>query len=463
MKRVLSLLSVVFFVLYSTYVMGQGATCGAANQICGTTPPFPANTTGGTAVGSISGGTGNIGCLGTTPNESWFFFEVGVAGAISGSLTNSNNVDVDGAIFGPYTSTAVACAALTPGNIVACDYSASAIVPFNFNAVVGTYMVLITNFSGSATTIDLNFTAASNDLIDCISESANYSVCEGDAPQNMSATVLTPNALCPPAVTTISCLTNTPATTGSYTTSPTGSVTASCVISGVPAGATITNISYNIIGGALGGSFCEELDVNVNGPGTTYDITGGSLVGATGTCTLAGLTGIGGWSGSSTNTPNGTYTFSFYETFDDGGQDFSVTQIQVVVTYQSGPTPVLTWFNTQSGGTPIGTGSPFQPVGAGGSDVPNTNTAGVYDFWVGCASGGIRSQVQIFVHDVPTITSTSVVCSGSTFTATINAPAISSSPPGCTWQYSFNGGATWGASNSLTGIAPGSANPARPV
>ena len=93
--------------------MGQGATCGTANQICGTTPPFPANTTGGTAVGSISGGTGNIGCLGTTPNESWFFFEVGVAGAISGSLTNSNNVDVDGAIFGPYTSTAVACAALT--------------------------------------------------------------------------------------------------------------------------------------------------------------------------------------------------------------------------------------------------------------------------------------------------------------------------------------------------------------
>ena len=54
------------------------------------------------------------------------------------------------------------------------------------------------------------------------------------------------------------------------------------------------------------------MDVNVNGPGTTYDITGGSLVGATGSCTLAGLTGIGGWSGSSTNTPNGTYTFSFY-------------------------------------------------------------------------------------------------------------------------------------------------------
>jgi gliding motility-associated-like protein len=460
MNKVLSYLSVAIFFLYAYHVRSQGATCSAANQICGTTPPFAANTTGGTAVGSISGGQGGVGCLGTTPNESWFFYEVAVAGAVSGSITNSNNVDVDGAIFGPFTSITTACAGLTAGNIVACDYSASATVPFNYNAVPGIYMVLITNFSGSATTIDLNFTAASNALIDCIAESADYIICEGDSPQNMSATVLTPTALCPPATTTISCLTNTPAATGSYTTSATNSINASCNISGVPNGAIITNISYSITGGALNGSFCQELDVNVNGPGTTYDITAGSLVGATGECTLAGLSAIGGWSGSSTNSPNGTYTFSFYESFNDAGtsQDFSVTQIQVVVTYQSGPSPSISWFNTQSGGTVIGTGSPFQPVGAGGSDVSNTNTAGVYDFWVGCANDGIRSQVQIFIHDVPTITSTSLVCAGSTFTATINAPAISSSPPGCTWQYSFNNGATWGSSNTLTGIAPGSAN-----
>jgi hypothetical protein len=332
MKRVLSLLSFAFFVLYSTYVMGQGATCATANQICGTTPPFAANTTGGTAVGSIAG---SVGCLGSTPNESWFFFEVAVGGAVSGSITNSNNVDVDGAIFGPFASTTAACAGLTAGNIVACDFSASATVPFSFNAVPGIYMVLITNFSGSPTTIDLSFSAASNDLIDCIAESADYSICEGDAPQAMTATVLTANALCPPATTTVTCTTNTPATTGSYTGSVTTSVNASCNISGIPAGATITNVSYSITGGAINGSFCQELRVNVDGPGTTFDITGGSLVGATGACTLAGLSAVGGWSGSSTNSANGTYTFSFYETFNDAGtsQDFSVTQIQVAVTY----------------------------------------------------------------------------------------------------------------------------------
>jgi hypothetical protein len=401
-----------------------------------------------------------LGVLGSTPNESWFFFEVGVAGNISGSITNSNNVDVDGAIFGPFTSTSAACSGLTAGNIVACDFTASATVPFNFNATPAIYMVLITNYSGSATTINLNFTSASNALVDCIAESDDYSICEGDVAQTMSATVLTPDALCPPPVTTISCLTNTPATTGSYTTNVSTSVNASCNISGVPAGATITNISYSIMGNAISPSYCQELRVNVDGPGTTYDITGGALVGSTGVCTLGGLSGVGGWNGTSTNSPNGTYTFSFYETVNDagGGQDFSVTQIQVVVSYESGPSPALTWFNTQSGGTAIGTGSPFEPVGADGSDVPNTNAAGVYDFWVGCGSDGIRSQVQIFIHDVPTITSTSVVCAGSTYTATITSPAISVSPPGCSWQYSFNGGATWGSSNTLTGIAPGSAN-----
>ena len=193
MKRVLSFLSVALLLLLSSNVIAQGATCSTANQICGTTPPFAANTTGGPAVGSV----GSVGCLSTTPNESWFFFEVATAGPVSGSITNSNNVDVDGAIFGPFSSTTTACAGLTAGNIVACDYTASATVPFSFNAVPGIYMVLITNFSGSATTIDLSFTAASNALIDCIAESADYSICEGDPAQAMSATVLSSTAMCP--------------------------------------------------------------------------------------------------------------------------------------------------------------------------------------------------------------------------------------------------------------------------
>ena len=64
----------------------QGPTCAAASQICGTAPPFPANTTGGTAIGSIPT---SVGCLGSTPNESWYLFEVSTAGLIQGNITNS--------------------------------------------------------------------------------------------------------------------------------------------------------------------------------------------------------------------------------------------------------------------------------------------------------------------------------------------------------------------------------------
>jgi hypothetical protein len=138
MKRFLTILSFAFLFLQSTNTVAQGATCSAANQICGTTPPFAANTTGGTSVGSV----GSVGCLTSTPNESWFFFEVAAAGPVLGSITNTNNVDVDGAIFGPFSSTSAACSGLVSGNIVACDYTASSVVPFNFNAVPGIYMVL---------------------------------------------------------------------------------------------------------------------------------------------------------------------------------------------------------------------------------------------------------------------------------------------------------------------------------
>ncbi|MBK9744460.1 MAG: hypothetical protein IPO94_16585 [Saprospiraceae bacterium] len=118
MNRIYVIIILLVFGINSNF-FAQGATCSAAKQICGSIPPFPANTTGGTAIGSIPT---NIGCLGSTPNESWFFFEVTQAGTMTGSISNSAGVDIDGAIFGPFTSITNACANLTAANIVACDY-----------------------------------------------------------------------------------------------------------------------------------------------------------------------------------------------------------------------------------------------------------------------------------------------------------------------------------------------------
>jgi hypothetical protein len=431
----------------------QGPTCSAAEQICGSIPPFPANTTGGTAIGSIPT---SIGCLGSTPNESWFFFEVTQAGTVTGSISNSAGVDIDGAIFGPFTSITNACANLTAANIVACDYGGSGNVPFNFSASVGIYAVLITNFSGSATNISIGFSSGNN-LVCCISAEGDYAICEGEPSQDLTGAHL--SGSCPPESFTSTCMTNTPATTGSYTTSTTTSVNATCTISGVPAGATITNISYEIKGNAISPSWCNELRVNVAAPNTTFNLSGGSISGATSTaCTLSTFTTVGAWNGTSTNSPNGTYTFSFYETSNDGAgnQDFSVSMVQVIVTYNLGGTTQLTWFNVPMGGTALGTGTTFDPVGVAGSGLADTNSPGVYTFYVGCGDAGCRAPVTITIYDKPVITSATAICQADeTVTITIIADPITPLPVGCHWEYSFNNGSTWGISNTLAGVSPG--------
>ena len=50
----------------------------------------------------------------------------------------------------------------------------------------------------------------------------------------------------------------------------------------------------------------------------------------------------------------------------------------------SGPPADVEWYANETGGSPIGTGAAFNPVGISGSGLPDTNTPGVYTFWVNC-------------------------------------------------------------------------------
>jgi len=61
-----------------------------------------------------------------------------------------------------------------------------------------------------------------------------------------------------------------------------------------------------------------------------------------------------------------------------------VDYMRIAVTYTI--PGVLNWFTVVSGGTSIGTGSPFNPVGVLNSGLPNTNTPGTYTFYAECSS-----------------------------------------------------------------------------
>ena len=68
----------------------------------------------------------------------------------------------------------------------------------------------------------------------------------------------------------------------------------------------------------------------------------------------------------------------------DNDRIASVDYMRISVTYTI--PGVLNWFTAVSGGTPIGSGSPFNPVGVANSGLVDTNTPGTYTFYAECSS-----------------------------------------------------------------------------
>ena len=87
----------------------------------------------------------------------------------------------------------------------------------------------------------------------------------------------------------------------------------------------------------------------------------------------------------------------------DNNRTASVDYITVTVTYTVNG--VINWYTTSSGGTSIGSGTPFNPVGVVNSGLPNTNTPGTYTFYVECTSYiGCRTATNFVINPKPTVT-----------------------------------------------------------
>lgn len=176
MKKRLLLFIASFSIAIHSF--SQGASCATADPFCTENgAAFPASTNTVAEVGP------EYDCLGSQPNPAWYFMQIATSGNIDIDLSNSANVDIDFACWGPFANLASACGNLTEdpfgcglpffppcnGTIVDCSFSTSATEQINIpNAQAGEfYMVLITNFSGLPTDIFANSTAASTGATDC--------------------------------------------------------------------------------------------------------------------------------------------------------------------------------------------------------------------------------------------------------------------------------------------------------
>ncbi|WP_297509230.1 T9SS type A sorting domain-containing protein [Flavobacterium sp.] len=166
------------------------STCQGANSLCGNLGiPF-ANTV------NIAS-TGPSGCLNTTPNPTWFYMPVSQAGVLNLRIEQNMDVsffgpqlDVDYAIYGPFTDPLSACMQTTPNTIVSCSYSAATIEYPSFYAQAGKYyLVMVTNFSNSPGYIRIS-NMGSQAVIDCsgmqfqafLDSNSNGTMDTGEAP-----------------------------------------------------------------------------------------------------------------------------------------------------------------------------------------------------------------------------------------------------------------------------------------
>jgi hypothetical protein len=145
--------------------------CDQANSLCSALGvPFN-NTTNAPSIGSS-------GCLNTTPNPTWFYLPVSTAGNIGLMVQQStdinfnvNNLDVDYAVFGPFSDPVSPCGSgmPTPNTIVSCSYSAAPVeYPMIPNAQPGQYyLIMVTNFSNQAGYIKITQTSGSSGTINC--------------------------------------------------------------------------------------------------------------------------------------------------------------------------------------------------------------------------------------------------------------------------------------------------------
>jgi gliding motility-associated-like protein len=179
---------------------GPGAVCSAGNPFCSTSGVTYPSVTNQPSLG----GQGVYGCLFTTPNPTWFAFQVATSGNLNFQIQQTSaaggGIDVDFAAWGPFTSQNDGCNQINAPNPtitpISCSYSTAAIETVNIpNAIAGQwYIVLITNFNGGAGTIQFTNLATSTGSTNCnivcnTTATNNGPVCPGGT-FNLTSTAL---------------------------------------------------------------------------------------------------------------------------------------------------------------------------------------------------------------------------------------------------------------------------------
>lgn len=436
----------------------SGCSGGTSNSSCALADPFCTSITynlcNTTGVASLGGG-GIYGCLGSTPNPAFFYLNISTSGDIDIFLNQTSTagapIDVDFCCWGPFPDQASMCPGLSATNIEDCSFSAAATETVDITgAVAGEwYMLLVTNYSGVAGSIDVSQvggTGATN--------------CSIVAPCSVTATSTPVSCFGGSNGTITATCTGTPAYTVSVVNSGGTTVATSSgagptfSFTGLPAGTYTINLS------AIG-PCTNTTTVTIGGPASALSATSShtNLTCATpcnGTLTATGAGGTPGytysWSGglgagaNKTGVCAGTYTCTVT---DANGCTTTTTQtITAPPALTVSVTPVATTCfgtcngsitATAAGGTPAYTSYTWSG-GIGTGAVQTGECAGTYTVTVTDANGCTATATG-------TIANGPNVVAGFTYTGTACQSSNSfnftnTSTGATTYSWNFGAGAT---------------------
>ena len=196
--------------------------------------------------------------------------------------------------------------------------------------------------------------------------------------------------------------------------SPNPGLSSDLIMSNVPVGATITDISVTM---NVTHTFDGDLDITLTGPNaTTIELStdnGGAGDNFTNTvfsntAVTAVTAGTAPFTGSFLpegdlttlfSVPNGTWTLSI--TDDAGGDIGTLDNWSITISYTL-PSITVEWYDMATNGNLEGTGSPFESVGTGLLSTPAV--VGSYEFYAGALAGACysttRTLVTVNVNDV---------------------------------------------------------------
>jgi hypothetical protein len=162
--------SLMKFLFSAFMLLALNAT---AQNSCATAYPVCDGSTYPNAVGI--GNVGMTGCLFVTVNPTYFIIKIGNGGHVlldvlqSSGNTNADDLDVDKAVWGPFSSPENACAAIAAGASPTdnCEDLLSSPIHF-YNAQAGNYYVfLVTNYANQQGNIHFHVEETSTGSLDC--------------------------------------------------------------------------------------------------------------------------------------------------------------------------------------------------------------------------------------------------------------------------------------------------------